>query len=288
VAVLEQLTVSPLLFPTAAFCSQERFVLGGTRTRTTASINNDLDAFIDWFNTDIASTVDHPRIGADPNGEIQSPRLRRTLAWHIVRRPGGTVAGANQYGHLHAQIIQGYAGRADSGFIDELTFEQFLQRAETIHDDHQKLKHGEHVSGPAAAEYRQRVASGSTFAGLAITTTSQVNNALTNPALQIHHGALLTCVYREATAACRDDNAPGDGPAWSRCRLSCTNAARTDRDIVELHQHVHRLRGDLDAPGIPQPLRHRIHARLAEHERAITDHEASRPPAGADQPEDTQ
>jgi hypothetical protein len=126
------------------------------------------------------------------------PRLRRTLAWHIVRRPGGTIAGATQYGHLHTQMIQGYAGGAHSGFLNDITFEQFLHRAEIIHDDSQRRERGEHVSGPAADEYRARVARASTFAGLTVTTKSQINNALSNPDLQIHHGAVVTCVFRRA------------------------------------------------------------------------------------------
>ena len=171
-------------------------------------------------------------IGEDPDGKILAPRLRRTLAWRIVHRPGGTIAGATQYGHLHDQLITGYA---DAGFLDEITFEQFLLRAETLHDDHQRLQDGEHVSGPAAGEYRNRVDEASRFAGLTITTTSQVDNALANPALQVHHGALLTWVYREATAACRSASSEDTGPAWNRCRLTCSNAARSDRDIAALH-----------------------------------------------------
>jgi hypothetical protein len=122
VSILEQITVSDLLFPAFNLCSKQRFLFGATRTRTPGSINADITSFIEWFNREIAPAVSHPLIGADPHGNIQVPRLRRTLAWHIVRRPGGTIAGATQYGHLHTQMIQGYAGGADSGFLDDITF----------------------------------------------------------------------------------------------------------------------------------------------------------------------
>lgn len=277
VSVLEQITVSDLLFPGFQWCSQEQFLFGATRTRTPGSINADITSLIEWFNREVAPAVSHPLIGADPDGTIQVPRLRRTLAWHIVRRPGGTVAGATQYGHLHTQMIQGYAGGADSGFLDDITFEQFLHRAEVIHDDSQRLGRGEHVSGPAADDYRARIARASTFAGLTVTTKSQINNALSNPDLQIHHGAVVTCVFRRATAACLEPADSSAEPSWSRCRLSCVNAARTDRDAANLGQHVTALQRDLATLELPEPLRQRIQTRLVEHQKALAEHESSRP-----------
>ena len=278
ISVLEQITVSDLLFPAFKLCSQQRLLFGATRTRTPGSINADITSFIDWFNHDVAPAVSHPLIGADPHGTIQVPRLRRTLAWHIVRRPGGTIAGATQYGHLHTQMIQGYAGGADAGFLDDITFEQFLHRAETIHDDAHRLEHGEHVSGPAADEYRARIARASTFAGLTVTTKSQVDNALSNPDLQIHHGAVVTCVFRRATAACLQPADSSAEPFWSRCRLGCVNAARTDRDAASLRQHVTALERDLATLELPEPLRQRIQTRLIKHRKALAEHESSRPP----------
>lgn len=277
VSVLEQITVSDLLFPAFSFCSQQRFLFGATRTRTPGSINTDITSFIEWFNRDIGPALCHPPIGTDPHGAIQVPRLRRTLAWHIVRRPGGTIAGATQYGHLHTQMIHGYAGGADAGFLDDITFEQFLHRAEIIHDDAQRLERGEHVSGPAADEYRARVARASTFAGMTVTTKSQVDSALSNPDLQIHHGAVVTCVFRRAAAACLEPTDSSAEPFWSRCRLGCVNAARTDRDAANLGQHVSALQRDLATLALPEPLRLRIHTRLVEHRTALSEHESSRP-----------
>ena len=288
VSVLEQITVSDLLFPAFNLCSQQRFLFGATRTRTPGSINADITSFIEWFNRDIGPALSHPLIGADPHGTIQVPRLRRTLAWHIVRRPGGTIAGATQYGHLHTQMIQGYAGGADSGFLDDITFEQFLHRAETIHDDHHRLERGEHVSGPAADEYRARIARASTFAGVTVTTKAQINTALSNPDLQIHHGAAVTCVFRRATAACLEPADSSAEPLWSQCRLGCVNAARTDRDATSLREHVTALQRDLATLELPEPLRQRIQTRLIEHRKALAEHESSRPTTIPQQDEDNE
>ncbi|KMS86688.1 hypothetical protein ACZ91_35330 [Streptomyces regensis] len=277
VMVLQELSPGSSLFPPGHFYSEQWHAKNPTRTRTPGSTSADLTLFIDWFNQSVAPFINHPVIPADPAGPIEAPRLRRTLAWHIVRRPGGLVAGSTQYGHVGTQIMQGYAGMADAGFRDELSYEELLARAEAIYEDHQRLLNGEHVSGPAAATYRDRVAAGAQFAGMTITTSTQVNHALANDNLQIHHGELLTCVYRHATAACRDPrDADVVGPAWPRCRLTCSNIARTDRDIHELSSHVHQLQEDLSMPGMPAPLQASIQRNLDGHTRAIAEHDAAR------------
>jgi integrase len=283
VGILEKFTNGSLLFPGADFCSEERFVRGSLRTRTIGSISSDMVRFIKWFNDEVAPTVHHPLIANDPLGKITGRRFRRTLAWHIVRRPGGTVAGAKQYGHLRTQVTQGYAGQADAGFTDEITMEEFLLRAETIHEDSERLKRGEHVSGPAADEYRDRVSTGAKFAGLAVPSRAVAEKALTNRALEVHHGALVTCVYRAESAACRsDDNssAATEGPTWRHCRLNCVNAARTDRDIANVRKHIQELQRDLSLPGMPGPLEDRIAFRLGEHRRFLEEHDRSKPNGG--------
>ena len=284
VSLLEDLCTGQMLFPLGEVCSPQWVDVASRGSCRSRAINDDITEFIGWFNTHIAPATGHPPIGEDPQGRITVPRLRRTLAWHIVRRPGGTVAGATQYGHLRTQIMHGYAGGADSGFFDEITFEEFLLRAETLHDDQQRLLHGEHVSGPAADAYQVRVAAARRFAGLTITTPAQANNALASPALQVHHGALLTCVYRPETAACQQDSPTERGPSWARCRPTCRNLARTDRDITNLRQHILVLKSDLASPGLPQPLRVRIQQRVDEHEQAIVAHDSTRPLPPASKP----
>jgi hypothetical protein len=50
-----------------------------------------------------------------PSGEdllfrLRSSQFRRTLAWFIARRPGGSIAGAIQYKHHGIQMFEGYTG----------------------------------------------------------------------------------------------------------------------------------------------------------------------------------
>jgi integrase len=277
VAVLEDLTAGELLFPQGSFCSAEWITGSSGRTRTPTVLSEDIAKFTAWFNGQTAPATGHPPIPADEHGHIHPARLRRTLAWHIVRRPGGSIAAATQYGHLHTQITQGYAGVADSGFSDEIAFETVLLKAEQLHDDACRASAGEHLSGPAAAGYRERLQSDGSFTGLTLTSKSQARTLLANPALSIHHGELLTCVWREATAACRQQDQ--DQPDWGRCTLSCANITWTDRDIASARARIEDLTAG--TPAMPAPLRQRTGERITRLRATIDAHEAGRPRAEA-------
>ncbi|MFE2719383.1 hypothetical protein ACFXKI_47765 [Streptomyces mirabilis] len=75
-----------------------------------------IESFVDWANRE-AETCGLPdqTIPEDPYGPIRLGRFRRTLAWHIARRPGGLIALAIQYGHmrtvLDARTSSGYGSR---------------------------------------------------------------------------------------------------------------------------------------------------------------------------------
>ncbi|MFD7528625.1 hypothetical protein ACFV8E_13695 [Streptomyces sp. NPDC059849] len=66
----------------------------------------------------------------DPHGPLQVSRFRRTLAWHIARRPGGPVALAIQYGHmrtvLDARTSSRYGARSRGGIHTVLDVETAL------------------------------------------------------------------------------------------------------------------------------------------------------------------
>jgi hypothetical protein len=73
----------------------------------------------DWANHEAAARgLVHEVIPPDPHGRIDTEWFRRSLAWHITRRPGGLVALAIQYGHLRTSVTAGYAARSRGGIHD--------------------------------------------------------------------------------------------------------------------------------------------------------------------------
>jgi hypothetical protein len=280
VELLESLTTGSLLFPSGEFCAAQWMDQVG-RARTPGSINIDITRFIEWFNRDLAPVVNHPLVPADDHGRVTASRLRRTLAWHIVRRPGWIVAGAVQYGHIRTQITQGYSGLADSGFVDELAFEELLVRMEALHEDAKRLEQGEHISGPAAVRYRKRVAQAGRFAGLAINSRAQERQLLANSALNVHHGNMFTCVFRAELAACLAEAATADGPALDRCKVGCRNIALTDRDADQLDREIDQLKLELSDLDLPLPLRTRLGDRLLILQNRQLEHRDSRQAAAA-------
>jgi len=276
VAMLEALTQGTHLFTAGAVMS-ESWLYGSGRARTPGAINADISDFITWFNATIAPRIGHQPIPPDPEGRIVGPRLRRTLAWHIVRRPGGAVAGAVQYGHVRTQMTQGYAGRSDSGFVDEVAFEELLVRIETLAQDADLLDEGEHVSGPAANTYKARVATARTFAGLTVPSTAQERQLASTEALEVHHGDLFTCVWAPETAACVTSDDAADGPSLNRCKVGCSNLALTDRDASQAQVELTSLDDELATVELPNPLRTRLTGRRDLLAQRLEEHSKGRP-----------
>jgi hypothetical protein len=288
ISVLERLHPHQLLFPTRI---EPYHLLSGRihkrsgNARTDGSITDDLAAFTAWVNGNCRRLGRADAIPDDEHGSLHSSRFRRTLAWFIRRRPRGLVAASIQYGHLHTRLLQGYAGSYESGFPDDYAFEDWLFRLEKLAEDQQALQSGEHVSGPAAETYRQRVAAaGAEFAGLVLTSPQQARDLLGNPLLQVHHGDGMTCVFNPATAACqfrgnRDD--PQVTPDEDDCRPRCPNLARTDRDAIVIWRRVSELEAIVADPLSP-PIRHAREQHELGRLRAVLDtHAHGKEPAAS-------
>ncbi|MFF2411684.1 hypothetical protein [Streptomyces sp. NPDC058092] len=147
-----------------------------------------------------------------------------------------------------------------------------------IEEDTRRLEAGEHVSGPSAQEYRNRVAGSAPFAGRVVTGVRNVERILEQADPAIHHGQGMTCVWRAATAACRKAKLtlglPGaDAPDEAECRSTCANLAYTDRDIAELQRELVLLQADAADPLAPQPRRDRAAAQAAQHLTIIERHQ---------------
>lgn len=171
-------------------------------------------------------------------------------------------------------------GTYASGFPDEHAFETWLLRLEQLTDAERRLREGEHVSGPAAPAYSQRVHQASRqFAGRVLTTTRQARDLLDNPALQIHQGKGMTCVFDPAKAKCRLGSTQSiqRTPDLTDCQPGCQNIARTDRDIAVLRSHLTELQDLVNDPLGPGPRRERERHELARLTAIVESHDRTRP-----------
>ncbi|MGW5924262.1 hypothetical protein ACWFPY_35165 [Nocardia fluminea] len=248
--------------------------------RSGQNIADDVEALIAWINTYAEQQGrHHERIPADPHGRIAPSRFRRTLAWHIVRRPRGLVAGAIQYGHLHVQMTLGYSGAYHSGFPDEHAFEDWLFRIEQITENHHQLLTREKVSGPAADAYQHRIPTAhDKFAGRVLKTNRQARDLLANLLLQIYPGKAMTCVFDQSKALCQIRSAEGDSrttPDQDDCRSNCRNIAYTDRDIQQLREEADLLAALTEQSLAPSPRHHRAQSELDRLRRVIANHDTA-------------
>ncbi|MGW4272689.1 hypothetical protein ACWEGQ_10045 [Streptomyces seoulensis] len=284
VTVLTRLHDARLLFPNTLFVNGRsraaylRERVG--RARGDSISNKDIHRLIDWVNRYCTTQGRQDTIPPDPaHPKISLSRLRRTLAWFIVRRPRGLIAAAIQYGHVRVQMTLGYSGNYTSGFPDDLAFEEWLARLDDLTDAHDRLQTGEHVSGPAADTYRNRVSASTRFAGRVLRTGREASTLLTNPDLQIFPGKGMTCVLDPARAACRlstHERGNRRTPDLDDCKPSCVNIARTDRDIEFLREQADALQTQVDDPLAP-PIRHaREQHELTRLRQIITTHQETR------------
>jgi integrase len=286
VAVLERLHDAQLLFPNTMMVNgrsspkQLHDRIG--RARGSSLLSLDIAAFTTWINDYCHTHGRSDVIPADPTTpEITPSRLRRTLAWFIVRQPRGLIAAAIQYGHVKVSMTLGYSGSYASGFPDDLAFEEWLDRIDTLTDAHERLTAGEHVSGPAANAYQARVSASSRFAGQTARTRRDAATLLANPVLQVFPGKGMTCVLDPAKAACRltgDERGTRRTPDLDSCQPHCGNIARTDLDIDHLRRQAAALRAVVNDPIAP-PIRHaREAAELDRLTQIITRHQAGANP----------
>lgn len=280
VALLESLHDEMYVFPSGF---KHRTMHGKPKHHTVRGAdtsNADIRRFISWINDEVAPRVGLETIPADPHGAPTLARFRRTLAWFIVRRPGGLIAAAIQYGHVHVGMILGYAGTADAGWEDEYGLERVSMMFDEMNDRAQDLRKGAGVSGPSAAVYKDRVEK-ATFLGRTITGRSELRRLLSNPDLQVFHGEGMTCVFDPSKAKClasRDGDGV-DGPSLPDCDDSCQNVARTDADVSRLRQELSLLNALRMDSGTPNPLRIRAQRQAREISKVVASH-AARPSEG--------
>lgn len=270
IRVLERI-VPPgaLLFDAAAHSSSElRSPAAGAIRNST--LRDRIESFVAWANEFAAAhALDHELIPLDPHGPIGTRRFRRTLAWHIARRPGGLVALAVQYGHLRTAVSGAYASRGRGGIDDLLDVETVRAVADTVAALGEHLQTGGGVSGPAARHAIKTAVSGPAFAGVVINATT-ARRLAANQDIMLYENpnAFLLCRFRREQALCQRDDT-SDMPRLDRCRPQCGNVVRTDRHARQLRDHADNL--DLRGAHAPGPLGDRLRGNAAKL-RAFADH----------------
>jgi hypothetical protein len=101
--VLERLqsAETDLLFAYHPLIQLESSRGGQIRASTSSWAVTNLNAFITWVNDYCAERGRNdgiPSVNGRP-WRLTTPQFRRTLAWFIARRPGGSIAGAIAYRH---------------------------------------------------------------------------------------------------------------------------------------------------------------------------------------------
>ncbi|MFE9328370.1 hypothetical protein ACIHDR_46860 [Nocardia sp. NPDC052278] len=239
---------------------------------TSKATNQDIAGFIAWVNT-YCATRNLPDAIPDIDGHparVTTRQFRRTLAWFIAGRPGGSIAGAIAYRHHSVQMFEGYAGTSSSGFRAEVEAEQALARGEDLAMMVERHEH-EHLTGPAADEGRRRLVEYDRhirFQGIVPRDRRQFAKLIAQHDPHVHPGRYVTCIHNPDKALCHNGN--NTNPTMGDCRpLACRNAAITADNATAWHEHLRDIDRELDTDILTPYVTARLRARRDQIRRLI-------------------
>lgn len=252
----------------------------GNLAMTAAGTNRQINRFITWVNDYCAARgrIDGiPDVNGDP-WRLSTRQFRRTLAWYIARRPGGSIAGAIAYRHHSVQMFEGYAGSSDSGFRAEVEAEEALARGEHLLAMIDRHEH-DGLIGPAAADAHRRLNefdSATSFPGRVVTDRLRMLRILNNNDPAVYPGRYVTCVYDHAKALCRAKNGISSAPDLTTCKpLNCGNVALSGDNINAWHAELSAIDSDLaHVPQLPPLLHTQLNQRRKHISSFLTRHGA--------------
>jgi integrase len=250
----------------------------GTGSLKPSVIRLRIENFATWANHEAARLgLPGEAVPGDPHGAIGTSRFRRSLAWHIARRPNGLIALAIQYGHMRTAFdwaAEGYASRSRDGIHDLIDLETARAVADTVAALHDDLQNGGGISGPAARRTIKAAATAPRFAGTPITLAS-ARKLLASEDAMIYDNphALLLCHYKRDRALCHRDGIK-DTPSLDHCVPGCGNIARTDQQAAQLRERALALENQ--ATHVPQPIGDRLRASAARLRDQAGKHDRTR------------
>ncbi|MEU7222353.1 integrase [Streptomyces chrestomyceticus] len=248
------------------------------------ALNTRIEKFVRWVNREAASLgLPDQVIPQDPHGSIGMSRFRRTLAWHIARRPGGLIALAIQYGHmrtaLDARTSSAYGSRSRGGIHSVLDIETALAAADTAARLRDRMNAGEKISGPAARRAVTAAAITPRFEGRIVPRTFAKKAAkfLARDGVVLYDNpdAFLICAFKHDNALCEPE--PGaTAPRQYACQTGCGNAVRTDAYARQARERADEI--DQLAAATPEKIARRLRLN-ANRLREIADtHDATAQP----------
>jgi integrase len=277
IRVLEQIVPEgDLLFDAHAhdFLLRRQF----TGSITYGTMSERIERFGAWA-SDQAMRLERPHetVPEDPNGAIGTARFRRTLAWHIARRPGGLVALAIQYGHMRTVVSAGYASRSRDGIHDLLDIETARATVDTLATLNADLSEGVGISGPAARRAINAATHAPEFIG-AVISVRTAQDILDNSQLSVYDnpGSYLMCVYNRDKALCHRLGGQQEAPSLDRCQPSCANISRTDHHADQLIALAESLEKQAGSELVPVPLADRFRRRAGRLRTLADEHYRNR------------
>ncbi|MFJ7037629.1 integrase [Streptomyces rochei] len=245
------------------------------------SLNRRIEAFVAWVNRE-AETQGLPAqtVPEDPHGAIGMSRFRRTLAWHVARRPGGLVALAIQYGHmrtvLYTRTTSGYASRSRRGLHSVLDVETALAAADTAVRLRDRAAASEKISGPAARRALTSAGHAPRFEGRLVPKTfaRKATKFLARDGVVLYDNpdAFLICAFKHDNALC--EPAPGaTAPRQYACTPGCGNTVRTDTHASQLRRRAEEI--DQLAARAPGPVAKRLWANADRLRETADTHDAT-------------
>jgi len=230
----------------------------------------DFDVRFTWFRNWVNGPAGQ-RLGLAPIPETPvSLRALRTLAYFIVRRPGGTIAGAIAYHHHSVQMFEGYADASSSGFRAEVEAEQALARGEDLATMVDRHEH-ERLAGPAAEQAHARLREYGRhvrFQGKVPADRRQFAKLVAQHDQHVYPGRYVTCVHNPDRALCH--NGTQQGPSLGDCQpLACRNVALTADNLTAWQERLATIDTALADDTLAPYVCDRLHARRHDISRLL-------------------